>query len=310
MKDLYGGLEGVGRFFQSWYLPSLLAVGLGAALLFPSWRTHGFLTDVGTMSLGEGVGSVALISLFVSLILATLSEALYRCLEGYSLPRYLKSRGIARNQRRREGLQNRVESSSEPLDVASRREDLDVYPRLKAWVMPTEFGNILRAGESYGNTQYGIDVVLLWSSLESVAPTQIAESLDRARTIMNYYVGVFWLSPAFVLASVLTAVIVQSPIHLLGILGLVACPVSYAGAKRAGRMYSAGLRALADTCRHSLAKQLGLSVPRSLEDERALWRAVSNFVGWGDGWSESDAWIKVIDSARTNDGGNTVDCDG
>jgi hypothetical protein len=224
---------------------------------------------------------------------------LYRVLEGYRLPARVAERKRGHHRARRDELRSQVLSvRDDPIRRGLNREQLDRYPRSSKSVMPTRLGNALKAGESYGRDQYGLDTVLLWNQLVSVAGDELKEGLARTRTMMDFHAGVFWLSPLFAMASLGTALYASSPAHLTGIAAVLLCPLAYAGAVRAAALYAGVLRAVVDTSRLDLAAQLGLTLPPTLKEEQELWAAVSDFFAWGHHWTNASEWIGAIDAAR------------
>lgn len=301
MKDAYEAVSGgVGRFVQSWFMPSLIMIGLVAFLLFPAVDEMEPFTRIGGLSGAERAGLILLLALTLALLLSSSSTPLYRVLEGYRLPSKWADRKRNEHKAARTKLRDDIAQmeQDDAIRIGIAHEELDRYPRASKYVMPTRLGNALKAGETYGRTQYNLDTVLLWNQLVSVADDELKEALTRTRTMMDFHAGVFWLSPLFALASIGTAIYAKEAAYLLGLIALVVCPGAYSATVRAATLYASVLRALVDTTRVDLAKKLGLQLPTSLADERELWGAYSEFAAWGDKWSGADTWITTIDKAR------------
>lgn len=71
------------------------------------------------------------------------------------------------------------------------------YPPLQAGIMPTKFGNILKASEAYTGTRYGIDAVEFWPRLLHVIPPTYRQSIDEARNELSFLVNMSALSFLF-----------------------------------------------------------------------------------------------------------------
>ncbi|MBC7876573.1 MAG: hypothetical protein H7Y59_05320 [Anaerolineales bacterium] len=71
------------------------------------------------------------------------------------------------------------------------------YPPLHAGIMPTKFGNILKASEAYTGTRYGIDAVEFWPRLLHVIPVTYRQSIDEARNELSFLVNMSALSFIF-----------------------------------------------------------------------------------------------------------------
>jgi hypothetical protein len=308
VKEAVEGLAGgVGRFTQSWFLPSLIAVGLVAFFLFPAVRHRGIFVDIASLGAGEVVALVTLIAVILAVLLASVATPLYRVLEGYTLPSWFKEWRKRHHQQRWQQLCAQVDDATtdDDIGIAVLRERLDRYPRSGMGIMPTRLGNILRSGESYGPDQYGLDTVLLWNHLMAVAKDELKEDLTNTRTLMDFYTGVCWLGPVFAGASAFAALYGSSPIHYWGLAAVLLCPLAYEGAVRAATSYASSLRALVDMTRRELAQQLGLSLPTNLKAEKELWEAVSQFFAWGRHWPDSERWVSTVEEARVDEGKGT-----
>ena len=66
------------------------------------------------------------------------------------------------------------------------------------------------------------------------------------------------------------------------------------------------MQALVDLSRGKLAAALGLQLPGSIEAERRLWRAVTNYAVWGPWWQRSTSWLSTIDDSLVSRGASAV----
>jgi hypothetical protein len=84
-----------------------------------------------------------------------------------------------------------------------------MYPPLSAGIMPTKFGNILKASEAYSGTRYGIDAVEFWPRLLHVIPPSYRQSIDEVRNELSFLVNMSALSIVFYLLCV-TAILTNA----------------------------------------------------------------------------------------------------
>jgi hypothetical protein len=260
----------------------------------------GVFRELKRLSGVEGLVLGAIIALFISILLAASSGLLYRVLEGYLLPVWLRNRGVARHRTHRTNLLRDVAQAAadDPIALPMIREAIDRYPRAPSAVMPTKLGNVIRAGETYGATQYGLDTILLWFHLQSVAGAAVTDSVNQSRALMDFYCGLFWLPPLFAAAAGFSAWYGSSPIQLVGLAAILICPLAYMGVVNSAVQYGSSVRALVDIGRVDLAAKFGVSLPRDSDSERELWMAITNLVAWGRTWTLSSEWISTVDAAR------------
>src|SRR5215469_8716642 len=158
MSDLLKGLSGGGwASLYAWMFPSALFMGALWLLIYPDIRTQldGYAVIASLRSLdatGRGA-ALALLTAALGLGLNAISTPLYRVLEGYSWPRKCREWGAQRQLKKKKDIKERVDR---PEKIAGQRwehglliEQLALFPRDDAQVVPTQLGNALRAFETY-----------------------------------------------------------------------------------------------------------------------------------------------------------------
>jgi hypothetical protein len=299
MKELYSNLWGsLSGFVQTWLLPSAIACGFFTLVLLPALDGVSPWSQIKDLQGAERGLLFVFASLVVSFLLAATARPLTRVLEGYALwPPALKVRMTARQIEKRKALRKQIGEATEA-DAVRLRQRLNRYPRKSALVLPTRLGNALRAGETYGYVQYGLSTVGLWTRLTAVADENTNNQLNQAKAIFNFFVAMIWLSMALSLVTAAVAVVTDetTPVWWVPFL-LALLPLWYGRALESVTWYAQGMHALVDLNRGKLADALGLRLPGTLEEERELWEAVSEYAAWGPGWEGSAAWVKVLDEA-------------
>ena len=76
------------------------------------------------------------------------------------------------------------------------------YPPNIGEVLPTQFGNILKASELYPGTRYGLDGVEFWPRLLYVIPPEYQQKIDNSRNELSFLVNMSILCIAFYLFCV------------------------------------------------------------------------------------------------------------
>jgi len=156
-------------------------------------------------------------------------------------------------------------------------------------LLPTKVGNAFRVMESYGSTNFGLDSQILWHELVAEASPPLLDALNDAELHADTYLSLYWSSLGFTALSGLALVDVvatESPNGVgLGIAvaaGLGLSVMSYRGLIGSAVEWGTVVRAVVNTCKEPLRRKYGLKVPDSVEDERALWEALTGFVYYGD----------------------------
>lgn len=306
-------LSALPRFFDKafiigFFLPSLLFVASLISLFGPP----GALWPVGS----ERPGMIPLEEVFVlvlgvwllAVLMTALNTGLYRMLEGYVGPfsgsstllddrrteyRRLEARITALDARRQRG---------ETLTPDQEQELQALWAALKArfpaphLILPTRFGNTIRAFEDYSNRVNGADSVALWPHLLTVVPEHSRTDLADARAKVDLCVNLCFFAMVVALAALVQAArlawdLVQTapldmaqdgPVLLmlgrwLGAVvtaGLVA-RLAYGLAIPLARSWGAIVKATFDCYLPALAERLGYRLPTQASARRAFWIAVS-----------------------------------
>lgn len=274
LKTLWAKLYG-------WALPSALALGATWLFLLPQIRDRGFCTDLAEQlkQLADENGLVffTLITGALAISLSSLSTILYRFLEGYLWPRWLQEWGLKRQRAQKKALHAGVRGSGWRHSIAL--ENLARYPVDDRQILPTRFGNAIRAFETYGRTRFNMDSQTLWHELVAVAPKYIQSEIDSAQSSVDFFVALFYLSFFFGVACLILGAIEHFKI---GILLLSAPAFSLAIlchwlAIKAIDAWSYPIHALVNLGRVKLADNLGLKLPKTLEEEKEMWGLVRDY---------------------------------
>ena len=170
------------------------------------------------------------------------------------------------------------------------------YPPPSAGFMPTKFGNILKASESYPNTRYGIDAVEFWPRLLHVIPLSYKQNIDEARNELSFLVNMSALSLVFYIFCIIA--IFASPPSLIApdwntflsnsfryiFAGLIALASNWFFNKAA--LFSVGgygamIRSAYDLFRLDLLEHLRLQTPRNSDEEFYIWKNLGELVDLG-----------------------------
>lgn len=177
------------------------------------------------------------------------------------------------------------------------------------YVLPTRFGNILRAAEVYPSRRYGIDAVPTWGRLAHIMSESGMEKVDQANNQCLFLLNCCLLSVAFATVSFLvsayqafTAIsaregvkellyfipIDPSIVHVyqqrvviylvLGIIAFFIARMFYEASLVNVGQYGSMIRSSFDLYRFDLLSALHFPLPKDLDEEIDRWRAISRFL--------------------------------
>lgn len=309
MSDVLKGLTGGWNFLVSWIFPSAIAWAVFALLDFPSLRHVPIFGQIAATSAGNQALVLLGASVLTGLVMNGLSTVLFRLIEGY----YLVPEPIAlwmrqRQQRRWQALKAELEelqqlreekqsasdqtSESPAANVAAVkhigidvrigliRERLRRYPADARQFGPTRFANALRAMETYGWDRYRLDSQTLWSELISVVPDSLRSEEESARTPVNFSVSMTYLSGLVGVVCLILGFTTSASVASIavGAVSMLLVPAWYRLAVLNTRYLNSVIQAIVNVGRVDLAKKMGLSIPRKLDDERDMWERTFWFV--------------------------------
>ena len=186
------------------------------------------------------------------------------------------------------------------------------FPFSEKAILPTGFGNILRAAEAYASDRYGIDSVRLWPQLVHVIPDSYYEKVEQSNNGLAFLINCSVLSLLLGLMSIFAAgyqyylmrmaqqkktqllhfVFVESKprvylerTYLYGVVFVFALGLFfffYRGSFPLVMQYGNMIRSSYDLFRMQLLTALSLELPEDSNEERDTWSKVSEFIAVGD----------------------------
>jgi hypothetical protein len=177
-----------------------------------------------------------------------------------------------------------------PSRTNASRELHEHFPADEARVLPTRFGNVVRAFETHPRRRYGLDGIAAWPRVASLLTEAERAELDEATTDLAFWINLLvmvcagglllfaerlWHRPgdALAIAAVELAVIIVTVVLAAWMLRRAT-----AAAARWGLPVRAGF----DVHRLELYEQLGLKRPASQHEEEIVARAVGRLVAFAE----------------------------
>jgi hypothetical protein len=300
MKDLLSGLTAGGwGLLAGWIIPAAVAVSLLAYLVLPDlpWE---FADEIGELTSVEQAAALTFTAIGVGVVLSALQTPLYRLLEGYLWPVFLRDRGIALHTKAALSSASNSPMTRAAWNTGSSLKRLQRYPALDGQIAPTTLGNAIQAFEAYGWDKYGLDSQTLWSELEALVPEPLRVALERARVPVDFAVSFVYLSALVGLISLIAALLGDAQLKLFAIAAVAIglSPIWYWLAVVSTSEWYACVQAQVNLGRLPLAQAMGLQIPATLEEERRMWEALTTFVS-----SEEPDSATTLDSYRQGHAG-------
>jgi hypothetical protein len=327
------------RYLYAWMLPSAIAVGAFALVILPEVRDLPVLRDLAATTKSAVAGGLILgfASLTLSALLALNYVPLYRLLEGYNWPEWLFRRRRRAQINAWKDLKQEMDrlsklaypdrsGASDDEDDASdgevgaaddeiddRRayslnryalasEQLKQFPESAEHFLPTRLGTALRAMETYGQQRYGLDSQTFWYELGTLVPEPLQKENENARATVDFFISFLFVSSLFSLSALVIAVLRGRPSLLVAAAAAgILMPYFYQRAVKSVGELQYAVQAIVNVGRTRLAQAYGLRLPATVQEERELWSALTDFVAWGEQGNEQAA--KLLERWRSSDPG-------
>jgi hypothetical protein len=301
-------------FVLGFFLPALIGtvaiIALNkdwepASTLFKNWMNQQSFANLTV---------VLLIVWTLSVLLMAGSRWMYRVLEGYAWPLaqpFLKKLQLKRRKSQRVRVRKAYDAhlaappatasinGSEDKDREQNRlhEELRYqyslllrglyleYPEQRHLVLPTRFGNVLRAFEIYPGTVYGVESIHAWPRLLAVIPKDYQIILADARAPVDFFVSLVFVSFFVGTVSLIrSAVAVAGGTGALkamefgsaGVVAFVMCRFFYLAAVSSAITWGEIVKSAFDLYLPSLANAMGYALPETLEERRCFWDALAS----------------------------------
>jgi hypothetical protein len=270
----------------SWLLLEL--VGLWAKL--GSHLTSVTLVETTMAVLAAWIGGI---------LLLVLNRDIYRFLEGYGKYnplRWFKDLPKKKYAKKTAQLKQLNEEYSKPDFTDAQRQErnglmheiAEAYPEKPNHLLPTSFGNTLRAFEVYPRVMYGLEGIDGWPRILAVLPKDYRELIDDAKAQVDWWVNLSVLSFVFLIefwivvfstfglrsAWYLTLLNILVPLALLVLLNWF---FSWR-ATSAAAGWGDYVKSAFDLYRFDLIEKMGLTPPANRKTEKELWTKISQSI--------------------------------
>jgi hypothetical protein len=265
----------VGFFLPSFFVLIVLAQIVDSAFLPTIYETA---KPAGQAAI---VGGAALLA---GLVLLGLEYPILRLYEGYPLQKHGNHPPVrwlvAGLMRRQRGRLRRATEATETGEEGSRftarwRRDLNFPHDDPNLLLPTSFGNALRAFERHSMTRWHLNSIGVWPHVEMLLTPQEAQVHADAKGDVAFFVNTSLVSVLAGIALIANAVWHggDTSVYVEALICLSAVAVSavaYLAAIGAAVQWGSAVRASIDLHRREVYEKLGLRQPTSFADERQI----------------------------------------
>jgi hypothetical protein len=159
------------------------------------------------------------------------------------------------------------------------------YPEQRELVLPTRFGNVLRAFEMYAGDVYGVESIHAWPRLLAVVPKDYQAMLADARAPVDFFVSLVFIS--FILGAValirtgtcLFSDPSTTPMWVFLAAAAVAVFVArlcYLAALSSAIAWGEVVKSTFDLYLPALASAMGYQLPKTAGERRKFWEALAS----------------------------------
>jgi hypothetical protein len=260
--------------------------------------------DQTTVLLGTAV--FVLVSVFNAIVLLSLNPVVMSLMQGNGALNPARLLFLRRHRKRYDELvdkQHEIEDMMNRLREGARYDHSQIeplqvqraniiakliieYPSRRDQVLPTVFGNRVRAFYAYPFRMYGLDSQGGWNRLLGVIPTDYRTIVDTAKANTDFWVNLCFLSFVVLFQWITLAIYTHSlEVPLLAVAVLLVLIAANIRARTAATEWGDLVKSAFDVFLPDLRKQLGLRTPPTMEAERRLWSSFSQALIYGNPYS-------------------------
>jgi len=329
MKAFTSYIEKLGsNFLVSAMVPSFAFVIASALIYDPILHIAAFKNNEATPQLFSLELIVFILTVIIGFTLTALNTYILKIFEGYIIfppMRFLYNKGLQIHRRRARNLMAQRESlekeyqhlkkltRNDPALEERRGKILDEHHRVASEydenypanlddVLPTQFGNVLRAAEDHAIQRYGFDGVTFWPRLIHIIPDSYKAVIDSTRNELSFLVNMSILSLIFTFLCIVaiftmlgTSIAVSGNATVFGALvgstlkylfaaalGMIGCGFFYNASIISLGSFALTIRASFDLFRRDLLQKLEVVRPNNFDEEFDTWENLNELIVLGN----------------------------
>lgn len=232
------------------------------------------------------------ITFFIGVLLLAINSDLYRFFEGYGKYNPLRIFGWIEKSRYRnikrkikildeEYILSRKKRNVFSIEKKYKRAELmkklvEEFPDKEELLLPTAFGNTLRAFEIYPRVMYGIEGIDGWNRLLAVIPKDYLENIDGAKAQVDFWINLRLISLVFITEEIFVSIYSTSQISYLTIfICLLSILISSWRGLSSAKEWGDYVKSAFDMFNFDMLEKLVLVPPLTRAKQRELWTQFS-----------------------------------
>ena len=227
----------------------------------------------------EGSAFLGLLALGVAIFLQALNREIFRLAEGYWWSPFRKCVIWYQRNRYRRLSAKLQKLKSENDDAALERTWTKIvtrYPSEESLLLPTAFGNAVRAYEDYPRVIYGFESINGWPRLQALISKEFGEALKRTRAQVDLWLNLGCVTFLFIIEILSFAGQFCGFDILWWLVPLVVLMMLASVRSRSSAIqYGEQVKAAFDVYLPALAKNLGYALSDETEKNKQFWEAFS-----------------------------------
>jgi kumamolisin len=238
----------------------------------------------------------ALAVYFVAVVLLVVNYGLYRFFEGYLPPLSWFGSLTAFHQARLQHRKDVIAAlGDDPRGDVLAWQLRKEYPPSPTAVLPTAFGNAVRAFEVYPAEAHGVDSISAWPRLLTVISSDYQSLINDAKSVVDLGINLAALAFAVCLYALVLVMVAHvstqvqvAPPHAGGtwswvaLCALVVALISYRAAISLVPTWGDQIMSAFDCYLPLLAKQMGYAMPQAPKARRKIWQGLSGQLLYGE----------------------------
>lgn len=282
------------NFAVNYFLPVTAFIAMSYFLLRFYGLAPAFIQSL-TQDFLKGAITLSLYSYFGGVLLLVLNGDLYSFLSGYGKFNPFKLFQKLEISRYQKMLTEIEKLDSEYISCINTNREFPEKSRMKRnhimesiavqfpdkerFILPTPFGNIVRAVEIYSRRTYGIEYVGGWSRMLTVIPADYRNLIEASKSQVDFWINIYFLSVCL-LGEV---IIIWHVTHLSYLLGFMILIILFASlllirAQSAALSWGDYVSSAFDVYRFKLLDLMGIARPKSREEEIHIWTSFSQAI--------------------------------
>ena len=275
-------------FLIAFFVPALFFL-LGTFFLLGLFSVDTPLSHLNWRRPLEDTSFLVIVALIFAIFLQAVNREIFRMAEGY-WPERLRRRLNGFHRSRFRKLTDKVnelynqegEIDEQKFNALSLRAAMK-YPSTEAQVLPTSFGNAVRAYEDYPRAIYGFESINGWSRLQALISPEFRDVLSQDRARVDLWLNLSFLACVFGLELAIFASYFGRYSSLwieLPLLFLIW--FAYVRARSSVQEYGDQVKAAFDVYLPALAITLGYTLSSDVDKNRKFWSAFSEVMIYRD----------------------------